>query len=376
MSIDRTIRKVFSIALALSHYTVPVRCFSVVLRRRTSTTPRSINLIMNGNGLGSEDATRDSNPTFYTNEVRKYSYPTMPDVFANHSMPRLGAADLAPPAIASLEVGGPSLALPHGRGVATRVASRPHAFLLRGFLSNAECESLMRSATAAGMRSAQTVGGTIHRSRLDFAWLGSDSPHVDQLTSDVSTLLLADGVARRSKASSGDGSSGGGSSGSGISSEPLNVLRYAPGGEFSCHYDNPIQMGLEPGARVLTVLYYLNGVGATWFPLARTQPAAAAPPAGGGADDDQPPLLGPKDTGKLDELLQRRSPLDTARVTVCSDGQLQRSSQSDGLKVAGDAGDALAFFHLDESGDFDLHAMHSGLPAPRTRWVASHFFVC
>ena len=31
---------------------------------------------------------------------------------------------------------------------------------------------------------------------------------------------------------------------------------------------------------MLTVLYYLNGVGATWFPLARTQPAAAA--AGGG----------------------------------------------------------------------------------------------
>ena len=43
-----------------------------------------------GKGLGSEDATRDSKPTsadvgaastaFYTNEVRKDSYPTMPDI--------------------------------------------------------------------------------------------------------------------------------------------------------------------------------------------------------------------------------------------------------------------------------------------------------
>lgn len=292
-------------------------------------------------------------------------------VYAEHS---IGAMDIASPALASLQTGGPSLALPRGRGVATRVTARPHAFLLRGFLSHAECESLINSATAAGLRSAQTIGGTIHRSGLDFAWLDSNSPHVDQLTSDVSALLLADGVARQSKDSSGDGSSGGGgSSGSAmLCSEPLNVLRYAAGGEFRCHYDNPIQRGLESGARVLTVLYYLNGVGATWFPLARTQPAAAA---AGGADDEQAPLLGPKDTGKLDGLLQRRSPNEAA--TVCSDGQLRQASiQSDGLKVAGGAGDALALFHLDESGYFDLHAMHSGLPAPRTRWVASHFFVC
>lgn len=126
---------------------------------------------------------------------------------------------------------------------------------------------------------------------------------------------------------------------------------------------------------MLTVLYYLNGIGATWFPLARTQPAAAVA-ASGGAGEDQPPLLGPKDTEKLDELLQRRSPVEKVRVTVCSDGQLLRtSSHSDGLKVAGEAGDALAFFHFDESGYLDLHAMHSGLPAPGTRWVASHFFV-
>ena len=142
-----------------------------------------------------------------------------------------------------------------------------------------------------------------------------------------------------------------------------------------CHYDNPIEP-LAPGTRVLTVLYYLNGVGATWFPLARAQPAAAAA-AGGGAGDNQPPLLARDDIGKVDELLRGRSPVNTVRVTVGSDGQLlQTKSQSDGLKVAGKAGDALAFFHFDGSGDLDLHAMHSGLPAPRARWVASHFFVC
>lgn len=364
-----------ALVLGFSSTVPPLRAGSYDARQRAAVVVAS-------------DATRDAaqiarRPSEWPSGTQWAPPPLEPT--SNDDSPRIGAVDLAPPALASLKVGGPSLALPRGRGVATRVASRPHAFLLRGFLSHAECESLINSATAAGMRSASSLGGTIHRSGLDFTWLGSDSPLVDQLTSDVSALLLADGAARQSKDSSGGGGSGRGGSGGGgscgssgsvgISSEPLNVLRYAAGGEFRCHYDNPIQMGLEPGARVLTVLYFLNGVGATWFPLARTQPAAAA--AGGGAGDNQPPLLGPKDAEKLDELLQGRSPEEKVGVTVCSDGQLpQTSSQCDGLKVAGEAGDALAFFHLDGSGCLDLHAMHSGLPAPRTRWMASHFFIC
>jgi hypothetical protein len=44
--------------------------------------------------------------------------------------------------------------------------------------------------------------------------------------------------------------------------EDLQVLQYGIGGEFVLHHDG------EP--RVLTVIYYLNGVGGTWFPLART----------------------------------------------------------------------------------------------------------
>ena len=364
------------LVLGYSSFIPPLRAGSYDAHQRAAVV-----LASDSTCSSASDATRDPEqiarqPSKWSSGTPRAPPPLEFAVSDDSIMPRLDGTDLAPRALASLEVGGPSLALPHGRGMATRVASRPHAFLLRGFLSHAECESLISSATAAGMQSAETIGGTIHRSRLDFAWLDSDTPLVDRLTSDVSALLLADGVARESKHSSIDGGSGGGgSSGTGISSEPLNVLRYAAGGEFRCHYDNPIQLGVEPGARVLTVLYYLNGVGATWFPLARTQTAAEN--ADGGDAHGHTPLLDPKDTHKLDELLQRRSPVEKVRVTVCSDDQLlQTSSQCDGLKVAGEVGDALAFFHLDESGSLDLHAMHSGLPAPKTRWVASHFFVC
>lgn len=47
--------------------------------------------------------------------------------------------------------------------------------------------------------------------------------------------------------------------------EDLQVLRYGVGGEFVLHHDG------DP--RILTVVYYLNGVGGTWFPLARTSDA-------------------------------------------------------------------------------------------------------
>jgi hypothetical protein len=47
---------------------------------------------------------------------------------------------------------------------------------------------------------------------------------------------------------------------SGGAVEDLQVLDYAPGGEYVFHHDG--------APRVLTILYYLNGIGETWFPLA------------------------------------------------------------------------------------------------------------
>ena len=41
------------------------------------------------------------------------------------------------------------------------------------------------------------------------------------------------------------------------------MLRYAPGGEYRCHYDAGRSL-----PTVLSILYYLSGSRATWFPFA------------------------------------------------------------------------------------------------------------
>jgi len=90
-----------------------------------------------------------------------------------------------------------------------------------------------------------------------------------------------------------------------------------------------------------TVLYYLNGIGATWFPFADDQAAVVSDHA---------------------EALAQAASLDPA---------------TDGLRVEPlSAGDALAFFNFDGGGNMEPLALHAGLEvaATETKWVGSHFF--
>ena len=115
------------------------------------------------------------------------------------------------------------------------------------------------------------------------------------------------------------------------------MLRYGAGGEFRPHFD------AMAAPRVLTVLYYLNGVGATWFPLADASTDAL-------------------DFGDREAVLRHVSTLDPSR---------------DGLLVEPAApGDALAFYNFEANGAPDMHALHAGVEvgAGETKWVASHFF--
>ena len=119
------------------------------------------------------------------------------------------------------------------------------------------------------------------------------------------------------------------------------MLRYSPGGEYKPHYD------ASPSApRVLTVLYYLNGVGDIWFPF---------------ADD-----YGEYDFGSREDILAHVATLNP---------------DIDGLKVEPCApGDALAFYNFDESARGwpapDMRSLHAGLEVgeEETKWIGSHFF--
>ena len=198
-----------------------------------------------------------------------------------------------------------------------RVAGRPHAFLLKDVLTRAECAEIMRAAKEHGMHPAETSGGTDDRKRCDVGCLRpADAPIVRAYTQDVAELLLSD-AAR----------------GPGGGCEDLHVLRYEPGGEFKLHFDaGPSK------PRALTVLTYLNECGgATWFPLADS-------------------AREPRDPSELGDLVGGLRP------------------EEHGLRVAGSMGSALAFFNFADHGALDALALHAGLPAPDTRWVASHFF--
>ena len=93
--------------------------------------------------------------------------------------------------------------------------------------------------------------------------------------------------------------------------------------------------------RVLTIIYYLNGVGATWFPLADSAEGAFA-------------------THK--EALSHVGSLDPAR---------------DGLRVEpASRGDALVFYNHDAHGQPDPLALHAGLEVEgeQVKWIGTHFF--
>ena len=246
-----------------------------------------------------------------------------------------GAIAVAPPLARPAPAGCPAplAALPIGSSIegyrethaftAERLSTRPTCVLLRNFLSEVECKIIMAEAELSGaLHPAETSGGTDARRNCDVCTLPPQkSAAVAAITREVAGLLLDPAAA----ALPGSGS------------EDLHVLRYAPGGEFRPHFD------AMAAPRVLTVLYYLNGVGATWFPLADASTDAL-------------------DFGDREAVLRHVSTLDPSR---------------DGLLVEPAApGDALAFYNFEANGAPDMHALHAGVEvgAGSTKWVASHFF--
>ena len=232
-----------------------------------------------------------------------------------------------------------------------RISEQPHAFVIRNFLSAEECEALMKSAKRRGFEVAETTGKTGARRRCDYALLSpSQEAVLASVQSDAARTLLSDEALQ--------------TPGGGV--EELNVLRYQPGGEYLPHYDarnNPRILYAAPGLELMashpaslatmvilpsmpcvdrTILYYLNGKGATWFPLA-----------------DNPQGVGFANDGEAQKHVASLDP--TTDGTVVEPAAI---------------GDALAFFNFDEAGDPDPHTLHAGLEVAATeeKWIGTHFF--
>mmetsp|Transcript_31521 Transcript_31521/g.48363 ORF Transcript_31521/g.48363 Transcript_31521/m.48363 type:complete len:363 (-) Transcript_31521:948-2036(-) len=244
-----------------------------------------------------------------------------------------------------------------------RVSSTPDVFVLRDFLQSEECDAIMRVASQLNMSPAETVtdGDTASRKNCDVTWIPSGAngfPLVSSLVAPIAKYFLSDHF----KASDGAGV------------EDLQVLKYEQAGEFVLHHDGQ--------GRSLTVIYYINGVGGTWFPLAHTSENSDDDPC---ADMDQ---------SKMDESFAHSrkysSPQNKAEALQLGDNF---EPGKNGLLVQGvqgatdldesnpnvsyiKKGDAVAFYNYMDDGSkrFDWRALHAGLPADEVKWIANHWF--
>ena len=203
-----------------------------------------------------------------------------------------------------------------------RVAMDPPIFLLRNVLTDDECHYLIDTSTNMSPAETVTPLDFSSRKRCRVAWLSNQ--WTQSLAWSLGDLFFS--AAAKSHR------------GSGV--EDLQVLEYEPGGEFILHHDGT--------PRVLTILYYLNGVGETWFPL---------------ADNVEHGTITPRNKD--------------AALRLCRHGTDQ------GITVGGNGlsirpGDAVAFYNYvdDGSGEINWKAIHAGLPVQNdtNKWVANHWF--
>lgn len=275
-----------------------------------------------------------------------------------------------------------------------RASETPNIFLLRNFLTSPECQQI-QSMARHNNNSQRSPAGTISRERDErarknclVAWLPSlPSPYasnrvensheiygenatysdlIPNLVASASNILLSPSILSNPTA--------------GV--EDLQVLEYGPGGEFVLHHDGE--------SRILTVLYYLNGIGGTWFPLADV--------AVDDADTNERRTKSwsmPKNRKDALDLIERRNMtpgknglLIRGRTTGASgektvhDALEAMDGDSDNEHVIEiNAGDAIAFYNYldDGSGMFDWRSIHCGLPTSeedhaKNKWIANHWF--
>lgn len=198
------------------------------------------------------------------------------------------------------------------------------------------------------MEQAQTAeGSTLARKGCQVGWLDNSkiSGLVGSLAVAAGNILLNDEV----RLSTGAGC------------EDLQVLHYEEGGQYILHHDS--------NDRVLTVLYYLNGEGGTWFPLARV---------GDDVGLHQDGVKNPEPRTR-DEALQMAHPCSAGSHGLLLRGRaLSTDSKTNNIAEI-KAGDAVAFFNYGtdvQTGERKpiWRAIHAGVPAASDKWIANHWF--
>ena len=203
---------------------------------------------------------------------------------------------------------------------------RPLVFQIRDYLTAAECDELITAArpdiSLQETHRSSSQFSRVHKRANVFAAARVDNASCPRLLqsleerlSFVAGLPVATTIGRRF--------------------EPLNVHHYAIEGSFGTHHDH-----LTYAPRLLTALYYLSDVdggGETVFPAAN----GTTVPRG---------LLG------YDE------------EAIC------RSSASNGLSVSPRRGSALLWYNVDQVGEEDALAIHTGCRVRAgEKWSANHW---
>eukprot|EP00587_Corethron_hystrix_P000644 CAMPEP_0113297504 /NCGR_PEP_ID=MMETSP0010_2-20120614/335_1 /TAXON_ID=216773 ORGANISM="Corethron hystrix, Strain 308" /NCGR_SAMPLE_ID=MMETSP0010_2 /ASSEMBLY_ACC=CAM_ASM_000155 /LENGTH=239 /DNA_ID=CAMNT_0000150397 /DNA_START=444 /DNA_END=1163 /DNA_ORIENTATION=+ /assembly_acc=CAM_ASM_000155 len=234
----------------------------------------------------------------------------------------------------------------------------------------------MTASTANIMNPAETIteNDTSSRTGCGVCWLGKESggapPAASSLLTCVANLMVSEGLKVHPK----------------TSVEELQVLRYDVGGQFIFHHDGP--------PRFLTVIYYLNGVGGTWFPLALT------------SDDESDDSYGSLEKERMSEDFLRVHKSGIKGSPPQNKAQALRlgedlEPEKDGLLIKGSKisegdtniqeektnnnivhiqqGDAVAFYNYldDRSGRLNWRALHAGLPTSKNdgpKWICTHWF--
>jgi hypothetical protein len=197
---------------------------------------------------------------------------------------------------------------------------------MRNLVTPTECQAIQSAVSS--MAPAQTASGERQeeiRKHCQVAWLGNHGAEglVGRLAQAVRSMMVSPGHR--------------------MGVEDLQVVRYTEGGEYALHHDG--------NDRVLTVLYFLNGKGETWFPFAN-----------GGE------IKKPKTRNEALHMAEELKPgVHGVLVSTC------HSTVTPSCFLV-NCGDAVAFYSYLQNGRMDWSAIHTGLPAREEKVIANHFF--